>query len=241
MKRFVLALLTAITLLIIGCAPKMETEIVLEPDISSITPLPENSIADTIAVIEARLNSFGIKGAIVKKQDDGLIVVQLPKVEDMEEVIALITSKGELDFREQVLDAQGQPVLDEEGNQQWVIAKAKGSDGQEKELTGKYLKPNARAVLIHQQGENETSVYFELNEEGTILFEQITQRNFHKLLGIFLDDKLISMPRVDAVIKYKGAIPVLSLDEAKILAIQLNSGVLPLPLRVVRIVSIGKD
>jgi preprotein translocase subunit SecD len=241
MKKFALILLTIIIVLIAGCVPKIETEIILEPDISSTTLLPENTIADTIAVIEARLNALGIKGATVKKQDEGLIVVQLPKVENIDQIIALITSKGELDFREQVLDAQGQPMLDEEGNQQWVIAKAKGSDGQEKELTGKYLKPNARAVLIHQQSGNETAVHFELNEEGTILFNQITQRNFQKLLGIFLDDKLISAPRVMTPITRKAAIPVLSLDEAKILAIQLNSGVLPVTLRVVRILSIGKD
>jgi hypothetical protein len=217
----------------------LETEIVLEPDISSTALLPENAIADTIAVIEARLDSFGITGATVKKQDEGLIVVQLPKVEDIDQVVALITSRGELDFREQVLDAQGQPVLAADGNQQWAIAKAKGSDGQEKELTGRYLKPNTEVVIAPVT--NEPKVAFEWNEEGAILFEQITQRNLMKPLGIFLNNKLLSAPEVRAVIKDKGVITGLSPDEARTLAIQLNSGVLPLPLRVVRIVSIGKD
>jgi hypothetical protein len=225
--------------LTVGCAPKMETEIVLEPDISSAILSPDAAIADTIAAIEARLQAIGLKGAIVKKQDDGLIVVQLPKVEDIEQVASLITGRAEFDLREVVVDKNGQPVLDDEGNEQWVVAKAVGSDGQETELTGKYLKPNAQVVLMPQT--NEPEVAFEWNEEGAILFEQITQRNVDKPLGIFLDDKLISAPTVRAVIKDKGVITGLKLDEAQTLAIQLNSGALPVSLRVVRIESIAGD
>ena len=217
----------------------LKTEIVLEPDISSTSLSPENTIADTIAGIEARLNALEIKGATVKKQDSGLIVVQLPKVEDIDLVVALITSRGELDFRERVVDAHGFPVLNEEGNEQWVIAKAKGSDGQERELTGKYLKPNAQVVLEPQT--NQPEVDFDWNEEGAVLFEQITQRNLWKPLGIFLDGKLISAPKVMAMIKDKGVITGLNLDEARTLTAQLNSGALPVPLSVVKIESIGKD
>ena len=227
------------TPLTMGCAPKMETEIVLEPDISSTILSPDAAIADTIAAIEARLQAIGLTGATVKKQDDGLIVVQLPKVDNIEQVVSLITGKAEFDLREVVVDKNGQPVLNTEGNKQWVIAKAIGSDGQETELTGKYLKPNAQVVLMPQTKEPE--VAFEWNEEGAVLFEQITQRNVGKPLGIFLDDELISAPMVMAVIKDKGVITGLKLDEAQTLAIQLNSGAIPVSLRVVRIVSIGKD
>ncbi|UCH50604.1 MAG: hypothetical protein JSV54_06180 [Chloroflexota bacterium] len=223
----------------IGCAPQMETEIVLEPDISSTTLSPEETIADTIAKIEARLHALELRGTTVKKEDGDLIVVQLPKVEDIEEVVELITYRGELDLREIVLGEDGEPVLDEEGNPQWVIAKAEGSDGQERGLSGKYLKPNAQVVSDPLTKEPE--ITFEWNEEGAILFEQITQRNLEKPLGIFLDDQLISAPTVQAVIKEKGVIAGLTLDEAKKLAIQLNSGAYPVSLRVVRIVSVGKN
>jgi len=238
----------------VGYAPKTETEavpetgetgtvpgteIVLEPDILSAALSPESAIADTIAIIESRLNSLGIKGANVKKQDGGLIVVQLPKIGDIDLVVALVTSRGELDFRERVLDAYSRPVLDGEGNQQWVIAKAVGSDGQEKELTGEYLKPNAEVVLSPQT--NKPEVAFEWNSEGAILFEQITLRNLKQPLGIFLDDKLISAPTVQSVIKDKGVITGISLDEAKTLAIQLNSGALPVQLHVVSIEAMEKN
>ena len=237
-KRFVgVALLAVLALLTFDCVPK--TEIVLEADTSSASSSVENVIADTIAVIKARLQGLGISGATVEKQDDDLIIVRLPKVKNVDELVTVITSRGQLDFRELVADDNGSPVLDDKGEQQWTVAKATASDGQEAELTGKYLKPNSQVVISPQY--NEPEVAFDFNEEGAILFEQITQRNLYKTLGIFVDNKLISAPTVQAVIKDKGVITGLNLDEAKALAIQLNSGALPVPLRVVSIEPNGKD
>jgi preprotein translocase subunit SecD len=190
--------------------------------------------------IERRVNAYGVTEPIVqtiRNERGSFVLVQLPGVKDIDEAIKLIGQTAELDFREIVLDVDGKPVLDEEGKEQWIKATAKGSDGEERELTGKYLKPNAQVVLAPQT--NEPEVAFEWNSEGAILFEQITQRNLKKPLGIFLDDQLISAPTVQAVIKDQGVITGLNLDEARTLAIQLNSGSLDVPLTVVERRDIG--
>jgi len=126
--------------------------------------------------------------------------------------------------------------VNDKGEQEWIIAKAKGSDGQEKELTGKYFKPNARVVISQQKSEPE--VAFEWNSEGAVLFKQITERNLQKPLGIFLDNKLISAPTVQSVIEDRGFITGLTINEAKTLAILLNSA-LPVPISVVQTIPIG--
>jgi preprotein translocase subunit SecD len=190
--------------------------------------------------IERRVNEYGVTEPIVqtiRNERGSFVLVQLPGIKDIDEAIKLIGQTAELDFRELVADENGKPLLDDEGKEQWVIAKAKGSDGQERELTGKYLKPNAQVNLTQQT--NEPEVAFEWNEEGAILFEQITQRNLQKPLGIFLDDQLISAPTVQAVIKQTGVITGVKLDEARTLAIQLNSGSLDVPLTVVERRDIG--
>ncbi len=190
--------------------------------------------------IERRVNAYGVTEPIVqtiRNERGSFVLVQLPGIKDIDEAIKLIGQTAELDFRELVVDENGKSVLDEEGKEQWVIAKAKGSDGQERELTGKYLKPNAQVNLTQQT--NEPEVAFEWNEEGAILFEQITQRNLQKPLGIFLDDQLVSAPTVQAVIKQTGVITGVKLDEARTLAIQLNSGSLDVPLTVVERRDIG--
>jgi len=190
--------------------------------------------------IERRVNAYGVTEPIVqtiRNERGSFVLVQLPGVKDIDEAMKLIGQTAELDFRELKVDEAGKPVLDEQGKEQWVKATAKGSDGQERELAGKYLKPNAQVVLQPQT--NEPEVAFEWNSEGAVLFEQITQRNLQKPLGIFLDNQLISAPTVQAVIKEKGVITGLNIDAARTLAIQLNSGSLDVPLQIVERRDIG--
>jgi preprotein translocase subunit SecD len=190
--------------------------------------------------IERRVNAYGVTEPIVqtiRNERGSFVLVQLPGVKDIDQALKLIGQTAELDFRELMIDSSGKAVLDENGKEQWTIAKAKGSDGQERELAGKYLKPNAQVNLTQQT--NEPEVAFEWNSEGAVLFEQITQRNLQKPLGIFLDNQLISAPTVQAVIKEKGVITGLNLDEARTLAIQLNSGSLDVPLALVERRDIG--
>jgi preprotein translocase subunit SecD len=183
--------------------------------------------------IERRVNAYGVTEPIIqimRNEQGSFIVVQLPGVKDINEALKLIGQVAELDFREQVLDASE--------NTTWVIAKAVGSSGQEEELTGKYLKPNAAVVL--DTVTNKPEIAFEWNAEGAVLFKQITTRNLNKPLGIFLDNELISAPTVEAVIEAKGVIKdTFSLEEARTLAIQLNSGALDVPLTVVERSDIG--
>ncbi|MCJ7655734.1 MAG: hypothetical protein MUO97_10655, partial [Dehalococcoidia bacterium] len=92
--------------------------------------------------IERRVNAYGVTEPIVqtiRNERGSFVLVQLPGVKDIDEAIKLIGQTAELDFREIELDADGKPVLDEEGKEQWVKATARGSDEQERELTGKYL------------------------------------------------------------------------------------------------------
>ena len=206
---------------------------------------PSQTDADVIdgvkQKIERRVNAYGVTEPIVqtiRNERGSFVLVQLPGVKDIDEAIKLVGQTAELDFREMELDGSGKLVFDETGKPKFTaVAKAKGSDEQEKELTGKYLKPNAQVILAPQT--NEPEVAFEWNSEGAILFEQITQRNLQKPLGIYLDGEPISWPTVQSVIKEKGVITGLKLDEARTLAIQLNSGSLDVPLTVVERRDIG--
>ena len=226
----------------LGLDLKGGSHLVYQIDLSKKDPAQTD--ADVIEAvkgkIERRVNAYGVTEPIVQtinNERGSFVLVQLPGVKDVDQAIKLIGQTAELDFRERVIDASGNPVLDENGNPEWAIAKAKGSDGQERELAGKYLKPNAQVTLTPQT--NEPEVAFEWNSEGAVLFEQVTQRNLQKPLGIFLDNKLISAPTVQAVIKDKGVITGLNLEEARTLSIQLNSGSLDVPLTIVERRDIG--
>jgi preprotein translocase subunit SecD len=186
------------------------------------------AMASVIDKIQRRVDSYGVTEPVIQKLGSDRILVQLPGVRDIDEAISLIGETALLDFREQRVDAGG--------NTTWVIAKATGRDGQEKELTGRYLKPNT--VVTLNQVTNRPQIAFEWDEEGAVLFTEITRRNLNKPLGIFLDNELISAPIVQAVIGAEGMITndawtVNDLNEPRTLAIQLNSGSLDLPLTII--------
>ena len=220
--------------LTLGLDLKGGAYLVYEADVSKRDPSQtvDEVMASVLSKIERRVNAFGVKEPIVQRQGENRILVQLPGEKNVDEAKKLIGKVAQLQFKEVTLDASGEPQRDENGEIIWKPATATGSDGQVKELTGQYLKPNAKVVL--KSNTNEPEVAFEWNEEGATLFEQITKRNLQKPLGIFLDEELISAPTVQAVIKDSGVITGVDMQEAQNLAIQLNSGSLDVPLTVIQ-------
>ncbi|MBE0415849.1 MAG: protein translocase subunit SecD, partial [Dehalococcoidia bacterium] len=115
----------------------------------------------------------------------------------------------------------------------WVPAMGR-VEGEKEALTGKYLLPNSYVEL--NRVTNEPVVAFQWDATGAELFYQITARlyRYNKPLGIFLDNELIAAPIVKAQIRESGIIEGLTLEDAQRLAIQLNTGALPLTLHEVR-------
>jgi protein-export membrane protein SecD len=105
-------------------------------------------------------------------------------------------------------------------------------------LTGKYLK---RAVVNFNPNDGAPEVSLEFNDEGSKLFEEITDRNVGQQVAIFLDGYAISAPTVNE--KITGGKAVISgqftAQEAKLLAQRLNTGALPVPINLVSQQTVG--
>ena len=213
------------------------SQLLYKADLSKKDPsvTDEEAMSSVVNKIQRRVNEYGAAEPVIQKQGTDRILVQLPGVKDVNEAIKLIGQTALLDFREQKLDENGKPLLDDDGNRVFEDepAKAEGRDGEERELTGEYLKL-ARTDVDPYSGS--PLVVFEWDSEGAHLFEQITSRNLHKPLAIFLDNQMISAPTVTSVIRDRGRIdfnrPV-PMAEAERLAIQLNSGALDVPLTII--------
>ncbi|MBI4301284.1 MAG: protein translocase subunit SecD [Chloroflexi bacterium] len=209
----------------LGLDLKGGTHIVLEADLSKLTPDEAKGAVEGVKrVIERRINTYGVTEPVIQRQGANRISIQLPGVKDVKEAVRLVGETAQLDFREM--------VVKEDGSADWVVAKAIGSDGQEKELTGRYFRPNAHVVFDPQTGQPRLA--FEFNSEGAKLFKQVTERNVGKPLGIFLDNQLLTAPTVKSVIENQGVIENIGLEEARLLAIQLNAGALPVPVSIVQ-------
>lgn len=197
------------------------THLVLLSDLSKVDEADRgNALKGVVQVIERRINAYGVAEPVIQIQGSDRVIVELPGVRDIEEAKRLIGQTAQLDFREQ----------DPPGSPNWKIATATGFDGQQKELTGKYFRPNAQVVFDQQTRRPQVS--FEFDDEGAHLFEQVTSRLLRRPLGIFLDNQLISAPTVQAVITRNGVITGVELSEARTLAIQMNAGALPVPISI---------
>jgi preprotein translocase subunit SecD len=210
------------------------THLVYQADLSKKDPSQTDAevMASVKAKIERRANAYGVTEPLIQIQGDDRIVVELPGITDVDRAIEIIGEVAVLEIREQLLDTSGDPILDNEGNVQWVVATGTGSDGITiEELTGQYLKPNAFANLDET---NQPIVVFEWNDEGATLFEEITTRNLYQPIAIFLDGENIQTATVNDVISSSGVISGMTLQEAQDLVIQLNSGSLDVPLTIVQ-------
>jgi len=222
--------------LTLGLDLKGGSQLLYRADLSKKDPsvTDAEAMASVIEKIQRRVNLYGAAEPVIQKQGTDRILAQLPGVEDISEAIGLIGKTALLDFREQELDAAGNPVLDDKGN--WVFqdepAKAEGRDGKERELTGEYLTRAHRDIDPYQG----PVVVIEWDSEGGYLFEKITERNLQKPLAIFLDNVMISAPIVQSIIRAgtPGQIEGnFTIGEAENLAIQLNSGALDMPLTII--------
>jgi len=209
------------------------TRLVYEARLGNETPTATD-IQSAITIITRRVDAYGVSEATIQKLGSDQIVVQLPGVRDVEAAINLIGSTAQLDFRELVYD-NGNPAKDENGNFIWKPATATDSSGQEVPLTGQYLKRTSKVEFAPNTNAPEVSLEF--NSEGANLFEQITSRLFvakdspsNKPLGIFLDNQLVSDPKVNGVLSNTSVITGLTLTDASNLAILLNEGALPVSL-----------
>jgi SecD/SecF fusion protein len=210
------------------------TELIYQVDLSQIgNESITAAIQGTIDTMIKRLDALGFvfAKATIQKLGSDEIIVNLPAAGDEQAAINLIGSTGQLEFKEMEYGSSGNPVLDSDGNPLWIPAMAVNASGLEVPLTGQYLKRNAKIVFAPNT--NAPEVAFEFNSDGATLFSQITGRLIGKPLGIFLDDQLISSPTVQAQIGPSGVIPNLPLNEANNLVILLNTGALPVPLRLV--------
>lgn len=203
------------------------THVTLDADMSDIAAGNRLSALESAKqVIDRRVNFFGVSEPLVQTvqgSDYWRIIVELPGITNTDDAIRLIGQTAKLEFREftgQETATAGAfvfPTLDN--------TKPVG-------ISGKDLK-SAQLSYSSQTGEPEVAIEF--TDEGAKKFSNVTTRLVGKQLPIFLDNLPLTWPRVNTPITDgKGVITGgFTSDQAKQLALQLNAGALPVPVRVV--------
>src|SRR3989338_6427309 len=191
----------------------------------------QDSLISARDIIERRVNLFGVSEPVVQTIKSGnqyRITVDLPGVAKVADAIKLIGQTAQLSFKEEASTeakiATDTPIF-------LRLTKETG-------LTGKHVK-NANVVFDPNTGQPQVGLNF--SKEGARIFREVTQRNVGKPVGIYIDEFLISAPTVQQAITEGNAVITgnFTIDEAKKLAIAINSGALPLPIKLVEQRNVG--
>lgn len=236
-----------------GAPSSTEGEISLVLDRREIKRLREYTFDQSLETLRNRIDQFGVAEAVVQRQGDQEIVVQLPGIQDPARAKALIGKTALLEFK---LVAAGEQAATPGGDGTVVLQgqQVEPLSGQMRKvpytLEKKTLMTGDVIADAHvRPGVDIEGPYVELvlTDRGARLFEKITGENVGRSLAIILDDTVYSAPVIKEKIGGGRASITGSFDikEARDLAIALRAGALPAPVAIAeeRTVgpSLGKD
>ncbi len=192
---------------------------VLATDDQQVTP---EILETTRSIIEQRVNATGLSEPIVQTQGANRISVEIPGVENVDQVRDLIGSTGRLDF----------VPVPAEFNQTVIDGAPLPADMDATPLfSGDEI--SVAQPAFSELGEPE--VQFTLKETGARLFEEYTRANVGQRFAIVLDEIVVSAPNVNEPIpggqaRISGNFTV---DEMNNLVTVLKYGALPLEINEV--------
>ena len=186
-------------------------------------PSPEQ-MQGVVNTIERRVNAFGVSEPVVQRFGDDRIMVQLPGVEDIEEAKKLIGDTARLEYKKREC---GDITTDPSCTTNYKDT--------EIGLTGEAL---TRAFSGVNPTSGEPIVNIQFNSRGASILADLTKEIANdpaKRIAIFLDDDLLMAPTADVILGGSGFIRGgFTFEEARTMAIQLESGRLPVPLKLIQ-------
>lgn len=195
-----------------------------------VTEINNEVIAGLIKVFENRVNASGTAEAIVQQVGKDRVLVEIPGA-DPEIVKRRLLKTAFLEFKEpaKVVNVKPGEAVDP--------SKPDSYTWYPSGITGKDLK-SARAVT---DGAGNWLITFSLKGDVVKKFGELTERLIGQPLAIFLDGRLISSPTVrSAITGGEGQIEgSFTAEEAQDLAVQLNAGALPVPVKIIQERSVG--
>ncbi|MBD3245951.1 MAG: protein translocase subunit SecD [Candidatus Omnitrophica bacterium] len=199
-----------------------------------------NAMNGAIAKIRQRIDAYGVKEPDIRPQGSQSILVQVPGVVD-KEIVRKLKEVGRLEFKLVSPDAdlRAQALEGEipEGYELHTFQEERLLLHTEPSLTGADLVESS--IGFGQYGQSE--VRLQLTSDGRDIFAEVTRAHVGKRLAILLDNSVISAPAIrEPILTGEAQITGdFSLDEAKSLVSVLNSGALPVPLKLEEERSVG--
>ncbi|HEY9682541.1 MAG TPA: protein translocase subunit SecD [Oculatellaceae cyanobacterium] len=202
------------------------------PLVPEITPEVMRGVE---TVINNRINSLGVSETLVQRSGKDRLIVELPGIKDPQQAKDRIGTTAMLEFKELAWTPDGHRYWKDVG------------------LTGAEFKHAQASPMV--SGTGTWRVTFEFKPEGAKKFGELTTRLVGQPIGIFLDGQPTERGqdgRPISMQEYRGVNvhePILggtgeitgnfSKDQAVDLAVKLNAGALPVPVKILEERTVG--
>ncbi len=207
--------------------------------VQATTDVTQAEMDKVMSIMNLRINSLGVTEPTIQQEGNNRVLIELPGVQDPEEAIAMIGKTAYLTFR----------TFDEAGNQTVIL------DGSHLASATEAIQSSNRPGAIKT---DEYVVRLEFDDEGKKIFADTTKMlvesypeltiegalskgDMRRNIAIYLDEEMISFPFVSTAIPTGDAVITgySSLQDARQLALLLQSGALPVPVEIVEKRTIG--
>jgi preprotein translocase subunit SecD len=207
-------------------------------------------LAQSIEIVNRRVNETGTKEPIIQSQGSNRIIVQVPGLQDPSELKKLLGKTAKMTFH----------LLNEDVTPQQIASgampsgtKLLGADAAAERLEVNGALPRypvfAEVALSGELLTNANATFqdglpvvdFTFNSLGARKFGEITQKNIGRRFAVVLDNKVITAPVIrSAILGGRGIIEGnFTVESANQLAMLLRAGALPAPLNIIEERSVG--
>jgi len=220
--------------------------VTMTPTEAGLKAAVESAMQVATEVVRRRIDELGTREPTIIRQGSDRIIVQVPGLQDPQALKNLLGKTAKLEFK--LVDLTADPA---------EVAKGTPPPGSQilpypESPSGAPVIAVKRRVIINgdeladatqgfDQQSNAPVVNIKFNSQGSRKFARVTQENTGKPFAMILDNVVLSAPNINEPIlggsaQISGSFTV---ESANALAIQLRSGKLPVPLKVIEERTVG--
>ena len=211
----------------------------LEADVPANTAITSEEMQNAKSILQNRANALGVSEITMQIAGDRRIVAEFPGITNPEEVVATLKQTALLEFVDMGKTPlpEGTKINTDFGLTNPPATTGTGETIYHTVMTGAGL--NTANVTRAKTGEY--AISFVLKPDATSVFGDYTTTHAGQYLAIVLDKQIVSAPVIKTPITDgQGQISGnFTQDTAQTLAVQLRSGALPIPIKVVESRTIG--
>ena len=224
-------------------------QMILAPTGDGLDTAVDQAMETAIEVIRRRIDSLGTREPTIIRQGDTRIVVQVPGLDDPDQLKALLGQTAQLEFKmvdQSALPSDVQQGIAPLGSEIFPYAESSqfaGTSVAVRRLGGIRGDSLINAQQSFDPQTNEPVVSITFDQQGGQRFAQFSTQNVGRLFAIILDGNVLSTPVFNEPI-LGGTAQIsggFTTETANNLAISLRSGALPVDLSVIEERTVGPD